>query len=80
MKCFFSCYVVFGEKLTPSVSPPFSKSENGGENLASSPPNSVFWNFGEAGGGLSLIQELTNFHFKISENSKFKVRKFMQNE
>jgi len=54
MKCFF-CDVVFGKKLTPSVSPPFSKSENGGENPAYSPPNSVFWNLGEAGGGLSLI-------------------------
>ena len=68
MKCFFFCDVVFDEKLTPSVSPPFSKGENGGENPAFSPPNSVFWNFGEAGGGLSLIQELTNFHFRISGN------------
>jgi len=51
--------------LTPSVSPPFSKSENGGENPAFSPPNSVFGNLGEAGGGLSLIHNLINFHFRI---------------
>jgi len=31
------------------------KNENGGENQAFSPPNSVFWNLGEAGGGPSLI-------------------------
>jgi hypothetical protein len=53
MKRFFSSEIVFGEKLTPSVSPPFSKSENGGENKDSSPLNSVFGNLGEAGGGLS---------------------------
>jgi len=51
MKRSFSGEFVFNGKLTPSVSPPFSKSENRGENPASSPPNSVFWNLGEAGGG-----------------------------
>jgi len=47
MKRFFSGEVVFSGKLTLSVSPPFSKSENGGENPAFSPPNSVFGNLGE---------------------------------
>jgi hypothetical protein len=61
MRRFFSDAVVFGGILTPSVSPPFSKSENGGENPASSPPNSVVWNLGEAGGGHSLIQNIINF-------------------
>jgi len=49
-------------KLTPSVSPPFSKSENGGENRVSSPPNSAFWNLEEAGGGLSLIHYITKLY------------------
>jgi len=49
MKCFFYCDVVFGKKLIPSVFPPFSKSEKGGEKRDFSLLNFVYWNLGEAG-------------------------------
>jgi len=42
MNHFVSAEVVFNEKLTPSVSPPFSKNENGGENRTFLPQNPFF--------------------------------------
>jgi len=68
MKRFFASEFVSDGILTPAVSPPFSKSENGGENQNFSAPNSIFWNLGEAGGALSLIEHIINFHFRISGN------------
>ncbi len=39
----------------PGFLPYLQNAKMGGENLAFSPLNSVFWNLGEAGGGSSLI-------------------------
>ncbi len=66
MNRFVPAEVVFNEKLPPSVSPPFSKSENGGENRASLPQIPFFGNLGEAGGGPSLIEIIITFDLRIS--------------
>ena len=47
MKCFFFCDVVFGEKLTPAVSPSFQKAKMGRESGFLSPK----FRFLEFGGG-----------------------------
>jgi hypothetical protein len=46
MKRFFSYEVVFSGKLTPSVSPPFSKSENEGREPGFLSPKFRFLEFG----------------------------------
>jgi len=42
----FSCEVVFGEKMTLSVSPGFQKAKMEKRTGQPSPLNSVFWNIG----------------------------------
>jgi len=66
MNRFVSAEVVFKEKLTPAVSFSFQKAKMGEIQRGSLPPNSVFWNLGESGGGPSLIETVANFDFRIS--------------
>jgi len=50
MNRFIAVEVVFSAKLTPSVSLPFSKNENGGENQASLPQILFFGTLGRQEG------------------------------
>jgi len=65
MNHFISAEVVFSAQLPPSDLPVFKKRKWGREPDVS-PPNSVFWNLGEAGGGPSFIGNIINFDFRIS--------------